>query len=143
MHRRFDQIMIVLANGVFDIIHIGHIELLKFASTFGSVVVAIDSDSRVKANKGHDRPVNSQDERKKVLEAFRYVDSVLVFSTDDELRAIHTTVKPDFLVKGSDWDEEYIRKNDGVLEKTKIVIFNRMHEYSTSKIIQRMRCGNA
>ena len=143
MHRRFGQIMIVLANGVFDIIHIGHIELLKFASTLGSVIVAIDSDSRVKENKGHDRPVNSQDKRKKVLEAFRYVDNVLVFSTNDELRAIHINIKPDFLVKGSDWDEEYIRKNDGVLEKTKIVIFDRMHEYSTTKIIQRIRCGNA
>ena len=135
--------MIVLANGVFDIIHIGHIELLKFASTLGSVIVALDSDSRVKENKGHDRPVNSQDKRKKVLEAFRYVDNVLVFSTNDELRAIHINIKPDFLVKGSDWDEEYIRKNDGVLEKTKIVIFDRMHEYSKTKIIQRIRCGNA
>lgn len=135
--------MIVLANGVFDVIHVGHIELLKFASTLGKVVVAIDSDSRVRANKGHDRPVNSQDERKRILEALRYVDSVLIFSTEEELRAIHRDVSPDFLVKGSDWDEEYIRKNDGVLEKTKIIIFDRMHDYSTTKIIQRMRCGNA
>lgn len=135
--------MIVLANGVFDVIHVGHIELLKFASTLGRVVVAIDSDSRVRSNKGHDRPVNSQDERKRILEALRYVDSVLIFSNEEELRAIHRDVSPDFLVKGSDWDEEYIRKNDGVLEKTKIIIFDRMHEYSTTKIIQRMRCGNA
>lgn len=135
--------MIVLANGVFDVVHVGHIELLKFASTLGKVVVAIDSDSRVRANKGHDRPVNSQDERKRILEALRYVDRVLVFSNEEELRAIHRDVSPDFLVKGSDWDEEYIRKNDGVLEKTKIIIFDRMHEYSTTKIIQRMRCGNA
>jgi rfaE bifunctional protein nucleotidyltransferase chain/domain len=135
--------MIVLANGVFDVIHVGHIELLKFASTLGRVVVAIDSDSRVRSNKGHDRPVNSQDERKRILEALRYVDSVLIFSNEEELRAIHRDVSPDFLVKGSDWDKEYIRKNDGVLEKTKIIIFDRMHEYSTTKIIQRMRCGNA
>lgn len=135
--------MIVLANGVFDVIHVGHIELLKFASTLGRVVVAIDSDSRVRSSKGHDRPVNSQDERKRILEALRYVDSVLIFSNEEELRAIHRDVSPDFLVKGSDWDEEYIRKNDGVLEKTKIIIFDRMHEYSTTKIIQRMRCGNA
>jgi rfaE bifunctional protein nucleotidyltransferase chain/domain len=135
--------MIVLANGVFDVIHVGHIELLKFASTLGRVVVAIDSDSRVRSNKGHDRPVNSQDERKRILEALRYVDSVLIFSNEEELRAIHRDVSPDFLVKGSDWDKEYIRKNDGVLEKTKIIIFDRMHEYSTTKIIQRIRCGNA
>lgn len=135
--------MIVLANGVFDVIHVGHIELLKFASTLGRVVVAIDSDSRVRSNKGHDRPVNSQDERKRILEALRYVDSVLIFSNEEELRAIHRDVSPDFLVKGSDWDEEYIRKNDGVLEKTKIIIFDRINEYSTTKIIQRMRCGNA
>jgi D-beta-D-heptose 7-phosphate kinase/D-beta-D-heptose 1-phosphate adenosyltransferase len=87
--------------------------------------------------------VNSQDERKRILEALRYVDSVLIFSNEEELRAIHRDVSPDFLVKGSDWDKEYIRKNDGVLEKTKIIIFDRMHEYSTTKIIQRMRCGNA
>lgn len=135
--------MIVLANGVFDVIHVGHIELLKFASTLGRVVVAIDSDSRVRSSKGHDRPVNSQDERKRILEALRYVDSVLIFSNEEELRAIHRDVSPDFLVKGSDWDEEYIRKNDGVLEKTKIIIFDRINEYSTTKIIQRMRCGNA
>lgn len=135
--------MIVLANGVFDVIHVGHIELLKFASTLGRVVVAIDSDSRVRSNKGHDRPVNSQDERKRILEALRYVDSVLIFSNEEELRAIHRDVSPDFLVKGSDWDEEYIRKNDGVLEKTKIIIFDRINEYSTTKIMQRMRCGNA
>lgn len=135
--------MIVLANGVFDVVHVGHIELLKFASTLGRVVVAIDSDSRVRSNKGHDRPVNSQDERKRILEALRYVDSVLIFSNEEELRAIHRDVSPDFLVKGSDWDEEYIRKNDGVLEKTKIIIFDRINEYSTTKIIQRMRCGNA
>lgn len=135
--------MTVLANGVFDVIHVGHIELLKFASTLGKVVVAIDSDSRVRANKGYGRPVNSQDDRKRILEAFKYVGSVLVFSTDEELTTIHRDISPDFLVKGSDWDEDYIRKNDGVLEKTKIIIFDRMHEYSTTKIIQRIRCGNA
>ena len=130
---------IVLVNGVFDVLHRGHIELLKYAKSIGDVLyVAIDSDERVKSIKGNNRPINSVEDRVYILNAIRYVDKVLTFNTLDELRYLHRSISPDTLVKGSDWDEEYIRKNDGVLDKTKIVMFRRIDDYSTTSLIGKM-----
>lgn len=130
---------IVLVNGVFDVLHRGHIELLKYAKSIGDVLyVAIDSDERVKSIKGNNRPINSVEDRVYILNAIRYVDKVLTFNTLDELRYLHRSISPDTLVKGSDWDEEYIRKNDGVLDKTKIVMFRRINDYSTTSLIDKM-----
>lgn len=130
---------IVLVNGVFDVLHKGHIELLKYAKSIGDVLyVAIDSDERVKSIKGNNRPINSVEDRVYILNAIKYVDKVFVFDTLDELRGLHRSISPDTLVKGSDWDEEYIRKNDGVLDKTKIVMFRRIDDYSTTSLIDKM-----
>lgn len=130
---------IVLVNGVFDVLHRGHIELLKYAKSIGDVLyVAIDNDERVKSIKGNNRPINSVEDRVYILNAIRYVDKVLTFNTLDELRYLHRSISPDTLVKGSDWDEEYIRKNDGVLDKTKIVMFRRINDYSTTSLIDKM-----
>lgn len=130
---------IVLVNGVFDVLHRGHIELLKYAKSIGDVLyVAIDSDERVKSIKGNNRPINSVEDRVYILSAIKYIDKVFVFDTLDELRSIHSSISPDILVKGSDWDEEYIRKNDGVLDKTKIVMFRRIDDYSTTSLIGKM-----
>ena len=130
---------IVLVNGVFDVLHRGHIELLKYAKSIGDVLyVAIDSDERVRSIKGNNRPINNVEDRVYVLNAIKYVDKVFVFDTLDELRSLHRSISPDILVKGSDWDEEYIRKNDGVLDKTKIIIFRRIGDYSTTSLIDKM-----
>lgn len=130
---------IVLVNGVFDVLHRGHIELLKYAKSIGDVLyVVIDSDERVKSIKGNNRPINSVEDRVYILSAIKYIDKVFVFDTLDELRSIHSSISPDILVKGSDWDEEYIRKNDGVLDKTKIVMFRRIDDYSTTSLIGKM-----
>lgn len=130
---------IVLVNGVFDVLHRGHIELLKYAKSIGDVLyVAIDSDERVRSIKGNNRPINSVEDRIYILNSIRYVDKVLTFNTLDELRYLHRSISPDTLVKGSDWDEEYIRKNDGVLDKTKIVMFRRINDYSTTSLIGKM-----
>lgn len=130
---------IVLVNGVFDVLHRGHIELLKYAKSIGDVLyVAIDSDERVRSIKGNNRPINSVEDRIYILNSIRYVDKVLTFNTLDELRYLHRSISPDFLVKGSDWDEEYIRKNDGVLDKTKIILFKRNTNYSTTSLIEKM-----
>ncbi len=100
---------IVLVNGVFDVLHRGHIELLKYAKSIGDVLyVAIDSDERVRSIKGNNRPINKVEDRVYVLNAIKYVDKVFVFDTLDELRSLHRSISPDILVKGSDWDEEYI-----------------------------------
>lgn len=130
---------IVLVNGVFDVLHRGHIELLKYAKSIGDVLyVAIDSDERVRLIKGNNRPINNVEDRVYILNAIKYVDKVFVFDTLDELRSLHRSISPDILVKGSDWDEEYIRKNDGVLDKTKIIIFRRIGDYSTTSLIDKM-----
>jgi D-glycero-beta-D-manno-heptose 1-phosphate adenylyltransferase len=76
----------VVVNGVFDIVHIGHIELLKYAKSLGDhVLVLIDADKEVKKLKGPLRPINNQEERKLLLESLRYVDEVKVFNTQQEL----------------------------------------------------------
>lgn len=130
---------IVLVNGVFDVLHRGHIELLKYAKSIGDVLyVATDSDERVRLIKGNNRPINNVEDRVYILNAIKYVDKVFVFDTLDELRSLHRSISPDILVKGSDWDEEYIRKNDGVLDKTKIIIFRRIDDYSTTSLIDKM-----
>lgn len=130
----------VLVSGVFDIIHVGHIELLKFAKDLGDhVCVAIDSDQRVSSIKGIGRPCNSFSDRKKVLLSIRYVDDVVCFSNLDDLKKIHSDIRPDFLVKGSDWDEGLLREQDGVLPETKIIIFNRIHSYSTTGVVDYLK----
>lgn len=130
---------IVLVNGVFDVLHRGHIELLKYAKSIGDVLyVATDSDERVRLIKGNNRPINNVEDRVYTLNAIKYVDKVFVFDTLDELRSLHRSISPDILVKGSDWDEEYIRKNDGVLDKTNIVVFRRINDYSTTSLIDKM-----
>ena len=78
--------MNIWVNGCFDILHRGHLELFKFAKSQGSfLVVGIDSDKRVKNNKGISRPINNQEDRKFFLECIKYIDKVVVFDSDYEL----------------------------------------------------------
>ena len=95
---------IVWTNGCFDVLHRGHIELFKFCKSQGDyLVVGIDTDSRVKESKGPSRPFNSQEDRKFFLEAIKYIDKVVLFSTDNELgqRLVENNV--DTMIVGSDW----------------------------------------
>lgn len=98
--------MLVFVNGTFDLLHSGHIKLLKSAKDLGGfVIVAIDSDPRVESIKGPGRPVNNQNERKAILEAIKYVDKVIVFDTGEELEQIIEYLQPDYMVKGSDYKD--------------------------------------
>ena len=104
-HRKRKE-TIVFTNGCFDVIHRGHIELLKFCKAQGDiVVVGLNSDSSVKAIKGPDRPINNQDDRVTVLAALGTVDYITVFDEPDPLNLIKK-VKPDILVKGQDWAQK-------------------------------------
>jgi D-beta-D-heptose 7-phosphate kinase/D-beta-D-heptose 1-phosphate adenosyltransferase len=128
--------MKIVLNGTFDIVHAGHLRMLKYASTLGDhVLVCIDSDSRVKNIKGADRPINSQQERQELLESLRAVDQVKIFNTDQELIDILKEYKADIMVKGSDWKEhgyigqEYCKQTEW---------FGRIDGYSTTEKIQHI-----
>lgn len=124
----------IFVNGSFDILHVGHIRLLTHAKSLGSVLlVAIDTDRRIKELKGSTRPINTQLERIEMLTALRSVDQVKTFDSDDELIDIIKTYNPDIMVKGSDYKGQPIVGSDYCKE---IVFFDRIDEYSTTKKIQ-------
>lgn len=94
---------IVFTNGCFDLIHTGHIKLFEKAKSLGDIlVVAVNSDSSVRRNKGAGRPVVDEDSRMEVLSAIMYIDFVVKFGEDTPLETI-LALKPDIVVKGSDW----------------------------------------
>lgn len=122
----------VFVNGTFDIIHPGHIALLNYAKTLGDfLLVAIDTDDRVKKLKGSTRPINDQASRRFILQNLKAVDEVVLFSTDEEL--ISFIKQCDIMVKGSD----YI--NHDIIGSTLIkTVFYDKTEHSTTKIIQHI-----
>lgn len=131
---------IVLANGVFDILHKGHIELLKFAKSQGTkLVVAIDSDERVKKIKGDSRPINNQDDRKRILETNKYVDEVLIFNSSEELQSLYETLSPDVLVKGSEWTAQEVRERDFIPKEIQIKVYPLVGNYSTTNTMNKIR----
>jgi D-beta-D-heptose 7-phosphate kinase / D-beta-D-heptose 1-phosphate adenosyltransferase len=94
---------IVFTNGCFDVLHAGHVKLLKEARAAGDfLLVAVNSDDSVRRLKGEGRPRNSEADRVAVLEAIRYVDAVVVFDEETPLEII-LTLRPDVLVKGADY----------------------------------------
>lgn len=125
----------VWVNGCFDILHEGHLDLLEFASCFGELHIGIDCDLRVRKMKGVGRPINTQGFRKKILESFRFVKSVYVFETDQELRNRIKKVSPDFMVIGDD----YKVKNIIGAEYIKNIIFFNKTSHSTTNIIKKIK----
>ena len=122
-------------NGCFDILHRGHIELFKFAKTLGDyLVVGIDSDSRVKDLKGDLRPVNNQEDRKFFLESIKFIDEVVVFETEQQLVEKIGILKPDIMIVGSDYKEKRVV---GAENAKKLVFFERIGDYSTTKILEK------
>ncbi len=131
---------LVMTNGVFDVLHKGHIELLKFAKSCGDkLVVAIDSDARVRMLKGPDRPVNDESIRRELLRNLRQVDDVILFDTEDELRSLVEQLRPEVLIKGGEWTADQIRQRDRVPERTKIVTFPLVGGHSTTQQIKKIR----
>jgi len=130
---------IVFTNGCFDIIHAGHVDYLKKAKQLGDVlIVGLNSDSSVKSIKGEQRPINNQNDRAVVLSVFYFVDYVVIFdqSTPYELIKI---IKPDILVKGSDWHNKTIVGSDIVSENGgKVILIEYLEGKSTTKIIEKI-----
>ena len=123
----------IFVNGTFDILHPGHVQLLNYARSLGdSLIVAIDSDQRVRELKGASRPINSEDDRKLMLESLRGVDSVWIFNSDQELEDICRLYNP-VMVKGSDYQGKRIVGQQYCKE---IVFYDRIEPYSTTQVIQ-------
>jgi rfaE bifunctional protein nucleotidyltransferase chain/domain len=124
----------VWVNGCFDVLHRGHIELLKFAKSQGTfLIVGIDTDERVKKMKGIFRPFNNQEDRLFFLESIKYVDHVEFFDTDEALEKKIFYFQPDVMVVGSDYKD---KKVIGSQHAKELIFFNRIHGYSTTKILE-------
>lgn len=126
----------VIVNGTFDILHRGHLELLDYAKSCGSyLLVAIDTDRRIKELKGEDRPIINQYDRKFHLEMLKPVNEVVLFDSKEELIEIIQRYKPDIMVKGSDYKG---RSVTGVTYVPEVLYYERLGEYSTTNIIERI-----
>lgn len=131
---------IVLTNGVFDILHSGHINLFEFAKSQGKkLVVAIDTDERVKSLKGDERPINSLTERKNVLNAIKYIDEVISFSSKEELDEIYKLSGASLIVKGSEWTESELRERDKIPKEINIKIYPLYKNLSTTQIVEKIK----
>jgi D-glycero-beta-D-manno-heptose 1-phosphate adenylyltransferase len=131
---------IAFTNGVFDILHAGHIfSLSQAAKEADLLIVGVNSDHSVKRLKGEQRPVNDQDSRALLLASLLMVDAVVIFEEDTPLELINT-VKPDVLVKGGDYTIEQIVGAKEVIANGGRVAINPIIEgYSTTSIIDKLK----
>ena len=130
---------VVFTNGVFDILHQGHLELLKWSRNLGDhLVVGINSDASARALKGDGRPVNSQENRKAVIQALRFVDEVVIY---DDLRptALIEELHPTVVVKGGEWLAEEIREQDGIPDDVEVKVFPIVKGFSSTNVIRRIQ----
>ena len=129
---------IVFTNGIFDILHKGHIELLKYAKSLGDIlIVGINTDKAVKLLKGPDRPINNELDRKRVLEALREVDQVIIFDDTESTDTINS-LKPHIVVKGGEWTAAEVRQRDKISEEIEVKTFPIVKDYSTTSTIRKI-----
>jgi len=131
---------VVFTNGVFDLLHPGHVRYLAEARGLGDLlIVGINSDRSVRAIKEPGRPLNPEGERAEVLRSLACVDAVVVFDEDTPHRLI-TEIQPDVLVKGADWGPSEIVGRDVVEARGgRVVRVDLAKGYSTTNLIQRAR----
>jgi D-beta-D-heptose 7-phosphate kinase/D-beta-D-heptose 1-phosphate adenosyltransferase len=131
---------VVFTNGVFDLLHPGHVRYLRDARRQGdALIVGVNSDRSVRAIKGPARPINPAEERAEVLAALASVDAVVVFDQDDPGRLI-ARLLPDVLVKGADWPADAIIGRDMVESRGgRVVRIPISQGHSTSAIVRRIQ----
>jgi rfaE bifunctional protein nucleotidyltransferase chain/domain len=135
---------ITLANGAFDLLHVGHVRYLRAAKALGGkLVVAINSDESVRALKGEGRPVMPQGERAEIVAALADVDAVVIFPELD-VRAIIREIHPDIQAKGTDYTADSVPERDVVLEYGgRVEIVGDPKDHSTSEIVRSRLRGDA
>ena len=131
---------VVFTNGVFDLLHIGHITYMAKAAELGDkLVIGLNSDGSVKRIKGEDRPVNDQNSRAALLAALFFVDAIVVFEEDTPINVI-TTLMPDILVKGADYSiENIVGAKEVIANGGEVKTINFVEGYSSTSIIQKIR----
>ncbi|MGE3176733.1 MAG: D-glycero-beta-D-manno-heptose 1-phosphate adenylyltransferase [Vicinamibacterales bacterium] len=140
--RRRDGATIVFTNGVFDLLHPGHVRYLNAARQLGdALIVGLNGDASVRANKGPDRPLTVQEERAELLCALDCVDAVVLFD-DPTPHDLIAALQPDVLVKGADWAADAIVGRDIVEARGGRVVRMPVEAgHSTTTIVQRVRAG--
>ena len=128
---------VTLANGNFDLLHVGHVRYLRGAKALGGkLVVAINSDASVRALRGEDRPVMPENERAEIVAALADVDAVVIFSELD-VRAIIREIRPDVQAKGTDYTADSVPERDTMAEHGgRVEIVGDPKDHSTSDIIR-------
>ena len=134
--------MVVFTNGVFDLLHPGHVRYLRDARALGdALIVGVNSDRSVTANKGPERPINPERERAELLLALDSVDAAVIFD-EETPHTIITRVQPDILVKGADWGPGNIVGRDVVEARGgRVVRMELAPGHSTTDLITRVRMG--
>lgn len=127
--------MLVFTNGCFDILHVGHIQYLEQSKNLGDrLIVGLNSDASVRRLKGSDRPVNSQEDRKRLLLALRCVDEVHIFDEDTPYELIKR-IQPDVITKGGDYKPEDVVGGD----LSRVVVLSYVPHKSSTRILEHAR----
>ena len=131
---------IVFTNGCFDLIHLGHLEILARSADLGDkLIVGINSDMSIKKIKGSSRPIIQEDSRAKQLAAIEFIDAVILFNEDTPYDLINI-LKPDILTKGGDYKKNDIVGNQLInKQQGEVVIIPLTQGYSTTSILEKIR----
>jgi rfaE bifunctional protein nucleotidyltransferase chain/domain len=137
---RFLGKKIVFTNGVFDLVHQGHIYSLSQAASEGDIlIVGLNSDTSVKRLKGNDRPIQDESTRALILASLAIVDGVIIFETDTPLDLINLS-KPDILVKGGDYTiDEVVGAKETLARGGRVVINPTLEGFSTTATLEKIR----
>ena len=140
--RRGQAGLVVFTNGVFDLLHPGHVDILVAARSLGdALVVGLNTDDSVRRLKGPERPVRGEYERAHILAALESVDAVVLFDADTPLELIRALM-PDVLVKGGDYSVETVAGGGDVIARGgRVVIVPLTPGHSTTSTVERMRAG--
>lgn len=136
---RSEGMTVALANGVFDLLHVGHVRYLQGAKAMADrLVVAVNSDASTRAVKGPSRPVICESERAELLEALSCTDAVLIFSEPD-VRAVLRAIRPNLHVKGTDYTPESIPERAEVEAwGGRVAVAGDPKDHSTSELVKKL-----
>ena len=137
---RSENKKIVFTNGCFDLIHLGHIEILARSSDFGDkLIIGVNSDLSIKKLKGKNRPIIEESSRIRQLSALEFVDAVILFDEETPIKLIET-IKPDVITKGGDYTAKNVVGNEIVSQKNgEVVIIPLTQGYSTTSILNKIK----